>query len=376
MQTHKIGEYFSGAGGLALGALQAAKELSDEGVPTKVSSVWAVDSNEAACRTYRWNFVDRLHHNTEVICQDVRKITPEQLPDVRGFLFGFPCNDFSVVGEHKGTNGDYGPLYEEAVKFLRVKKPDWFVAENVSGIRSANSGLAFVKILAAFEEAGYIIYPHLYAFEQYGVPQTRHRVIVVGIRKGVPGADDFKIPAPLFTDPSQYKTAGQAFAEIPPNAPNQEIPKMSVRVQERLSYILPGQNAFNAKIPKALQLNVRGATLSHIYRKLDPNKPSYTLTANGGGGTHGYHWQGGRGDVVANRALTARERAKIQTFPDDFEFLGTPQQVRSQIGMAVPPEGAKHIFKALFQTLDPASLDTVYATVPSNIPRDRTVVLS
>ena len=83
--------------------------------------------------------------------------------------------------------------------------------------------------------------------------------------------------------------------------------------------------------------------LSQRYRRLDSKKPSYTITASGGGGTHGYHWK-------ENRALTNRERARIQSFPDEFEFVGKKESVRKQIGMAVPPKGAKIIFEAILKT--------------------------
>jgi DNA (cytosine-5)-methyltransferase 1 len=111
-----------------------------------------------------------------------------------------------------------------------------------------------------------------------------------------------------------------------------------------LKHIKPGQNAFTADLPEELKLNIAGARISQIYKRLDPKKPSYTVTGSGGGGTHVYHWK-------EPRALTNRERARLQTFPDDFEFLGTKELVRKQIGMAVPVLGAKVVFEALFKSL-------------------------
>src|SRR5690606_35154454 len=98
----------------------------------------------------------------------------------------------------------------------------------------------------------------------------------------------------------------------------------SRQVVERLKYIKPGENAFTANLPQNLRLNVRGAKISHIYKRLDPSKPAYTITGSGGGGTHCYHWK-------ENRALTNRERARLQTFPDDFVFCGSKESVRKQI---------------------------------------------
>ena len=125
---------------------------------------------------------------------------------------------------------------------------------------------------------------------------------------------------------------------------------------KRLSYIKPGQNAFTADIPEELQLKIKGAKISQIYKRLDPEKPAYTVTGSGGGGTHIYHWE-------EPRALTNRERARLQTFPDDYVFEGSKEQVRKQIGMAVPAEGAKIIFEAVLKTFAGISYDSVEANL-------------
>ena len=104
-----------------------------------------------------------------------------------------------------------------------------------------------------------------------------------------------------------------------------------------------------------MKLNVKGARLSQIYRRLDSKKPAYTITGSGGGGTHVYHWS-------ENRALTNRERARLQTFPDDFVFSGSKESVRKQIGMAVPCDGAQVILEALLKTLEGADYASVEAS--------------
>lgn len=110
-----------------------------------------------------------------------------------------------------------------------------------------------------------------------------------------------------------------------------------------LSYIPAGGNAWHTDIPEDLRLKVKGAKLSSIYKRLDPERPAYTVTGSGGGGTHMYHWE-------EPRALTNRERARLQTFGDGFEFVGSKESVRKQIGMAVPVKGAKLIFEAILKT--------------------------
>jgi DNA (cytosine-5)-methyltransferase 1 len=146
--------------------------------------------------------------------------------------------------------------------------------------------------------------------------------------------------------------------EKPPighGASNHELTKQHPRVVERLKHIKPGENAWTANIPDELKLNVTGAQISQIYKRLDPSKPAYTITGSGGGGTHVYHW-------AEDRALTNRERARLQTFPDSFIFEGTKESVRRQIGMAVPPDGAKVLFEAIAKTL----ADIPYESVKSN----------
>lgn len=135
---------------------------------------------------------------------------------------------------------------------------------------------------------------------------------------------------------------------------------MGQQVIERLSYIREGENVWQAeesgRLPANLRLNVKGARLSQIYRRLDSNKPAYTVTGSGGGGTHVYHWS-------ENRALTNRERARLQTFPDDFVFCGNKESVRKQIGMAVPCDGAQIILEALLKTLAGVTYDNIEPSV-------------
>lgn len=224
----------------------------------------------------------------------------------------------------------------------------------MGGLRSANEGTAFEVILKDLENSGYRVYPNLYKFEEYGVPQARHRVIIVGIKKELPF--EFKIPS---TEPYKdidvsCRTAIER--EMPNGVTNNELTKQSHDVVERLKHIKPGQNAFTADLPEHLQLNVRGAKISQIYKRLDPDKPAYTVTGSGGGGTHIYHWE-------ENRALTNRERARLQTFPDDYVFYGTKESVRKQIGMAVPCNGAQIIFEAILKTF----AGIPYPSMPANI---------
>ncbi len=343
-----LGELFCGPGGLGWGAKHA-----DIGIPGfNIGHKWANDYDEETCETYRRNICPNAPET--VICGDVRQLDLDSLPPIDALAFGFPCNDFSIVGEQKGFEGAYGPLYTYGVKVLKSHRPQWFLAENVGGLRSANEGNAFQKILADMREAGYRLYPNLYKFEQYGIPQARHRIIIVGIRDDLPYEFRIPSPAPYANIDNSCRTALEE-PPIPTGAPNSELTRQSAQVVERLKHIRPGENAFTAKLPPELKLNVKGAKISQIYKRLDPDKPAYTVTGSGGGGTHIYHYS-------EPRALTNRERARLQTFPDTYVFHGSKESVRKQIGMAVPCRGAKIIFEAILKTF--AGVD--YPSVPAN----------
>lgn len=344
----RVGEMFCGPGGIGL-ALNRAHTAQH-----RFEHVWSTDYDADTCRTYEMNV---LKHTPEakVICEDVRKLDIDSLPAVDGFLYGFPCNDFSLVGETKGLHGDYGPLFSYGVRFIERTNPLFFFAENVSGLSSANDGKAFQLILSELNNAGkfgYNITANLYKFEEYGLPQARHRYILIGIRGDL--GKTFRVPTPS----GIMKTCEEALRDIPADAANQEPTKQSETVKRRLSFIRPGENIWQAeeRLPEELKLKVKGARLSQIYRKLDPTKPAYTVTGSGGGGTHIYHW-------AENRSLTNRERARLQTFPDDFVFCGSKESVRKQVGMAVPCDGAQIILEALLKTLGDETYDFIEPSV-------------
>lgn len=333
----RVAEMFSGPGGIG----HALNMTSSEHF--SFEHVWATDRDVDTAQTYKHNIL-KNNPDAQFIVEDVRKLDIGSLDVVDGFLYGFPCNDFSNVGEGKGLDGNYGGLYSYGVQYINRANPLFFFAENVSGLRSANNGRAFAQIIKELNHAGkfgYTVTVHLYKFEDYGIPQARHRYIIIGIRGDL--NLEFKVPEPS----GVITTCQQAIANIPPDAPNQERTTQSKVVAERLKYIKAGQNVWQAEntMPERLRLNVKGARLSQIYRRLDPTKPAYSITGSGGGGTHVYHWE-------EPRALTNRERARLQTFPDDFFFYGSKESVRKQIGMAVPCDGAAIILSALLKTFE------------------------
>ncbi len=292
--------------------------------------IWGVESDADACETYKRNVGN-------AICKKVEEVDFSALPKVDGLAFGFPCNDFSLVGERKGTRGYFGGLYREASRALDEVRPTWFIAENVPGLMSSGGE----KILGEFSRAGngYDVAIHLYKFDQYGVPQRRARIVAVGIESSL--GKRFRVPLP--THERNPVTAEEALRGVDRVIDNNERTKHPSRTVEMLSHIPEGMNAWHENVPTRLRI-ATSVKLSLIYRRLQRNEPAYTVVASGGGGTHMYHYS-------EHRALTNRERARLQSFPDDFVFIGNSGSVRKQIGMAVPPLGAKAIGIALRATL-------------------------
>lgn len=323
----KIISLFSGCGGLDFGFHQEGYE-----------TVWANDFDHWACESFKKNIAD------VIVEGDIEKIDPyndSTIPDCDIVLGGFPCQDFSIIWKRPGLDGERGSLYKSFLRFVDAKKPKVFVAENVKGLLTANDKKAIKQIVKDFETIapGYKVKFHLYNFADYGVPQLRERLLIVGIRSDI--EFDFQHPKPTHSSKDDsllpYVTAGQALDNIPSNAKNSEHQKLNPNTIEKLKLIPAGGNFTD--IPKDHPLYVKGM-ISHVYRRIHPDEPSKTIIAAGGGGTWGYHYP-------EPRSLTNRERARLQSFPDDFEFVGTISQVRKQIGNAVPPQGVRELAKAL-----------------------------
>lgn len=333
---------FSGCGGMDLGA-----ELTG-----RVRTVLAVDNEPWAVRTYERNF------GPHVLQADICELEFPNVPcDI--LLAGPPCQDYSSLWNHDGAKTPRGNLFREVARFLDQRAPKAFVLENVQGLLSANRGEAWLLVRHALRAPSQFLYGspgpryelsvELVDFADLGVPQRRPRLIVIGIRRDL-GIAPPGVPKPCI---GAHRTVGEALDSEPigPGVANNEVFPDSDDVVERLRLIAPGENY--QSIPKGHPLAVKGL-ISHVYRRLDPDKPSYTVIAGGGGGTHGYHH-------VDPRRLTNRERARLQSFPDSFVFEGGAgrsayPRVRRQIGNAVPPVAAQVIVQALVDTLRAAGV--------------------
>lgn len=326
----RIVSIFSGCGGLDYG-------FHLEGYET----VWANDFSPWACQSFAANFGDVIHY------KDITQINPvddKTIPSCDLVLGGFPCQDFSIIWKQPGLNGKRGGLFRHFAEFVEAKKPKAFVAENVKGLITANGGKAIETIIKDFENIvpGYLVKPHLYNFADYGVPQYRERIIFVGIRLNT--GFNFTHPKPSHGKDKQcpYVTAGEALKGVEKVDSNNEHINIKEKTRKIIDLIPEGGNF--SDIPKDNPLYVKGM-ISHVYRRLKLDEPAKTIIAAGGGGTWGYHYP-------EPRPLTNRERARLQSFPDDFIFKGSIAEVRRQIGNAVPPVGVQALARKLKPLFD------------------------
>lgn len=350
----KLISLFSGCGGL------------DWGFKDDYDIVWANDFDHAACQTYARNF------GAHIVEGSIVDIDFSDVPDADIITGGFPCQDFSMVYKREGLETDRGNLYKQFVRAIKAKKPKVFVAENVKGLLTANRGRAINQISKDFGKLGYILNINLYNFADYGVPQLRERVLIIGIRRDIDFY--FEKPKPLYSS-SNYKTAGEALRGVEEAKFNNEHQKIKDKTREMLKLIPEGGNF--ASIPKDSPYYVKGM-ISHVYRRLDRNKPSTTIIAGGGGGTWGYHFE-------EPRPLTNRERARLFGYPDNFVFEGTIAEVRKQIGNSVPPIAARVIADSLLPAFEAETIiainkrdnfDDYQKHIQSDLPEIKNLVLA
>lgn len=364
-QRYATVSLFSGCGGMDLGAEQSGR----------ARVVWAADNDHWAVETYRRNL------GRHIIEQDITEADVPAVPcDI--LLAGPPCQDYSTLWNHDGLKTARGNLFRQVARFLDELRPAAFVLENVPGLLSANGGTAWTLVRHALRSPSsfsdvpadgpavrYDLSAQVVDMADLGVPQHRDRLIVIGVRRDL-GVRPPTIPTPFS---GHHVTVGDALDAnpLPPDAANHERGLDTPDVVERLKMIPAGSN-FEV-IPKGHPLAVKGL-ISHVYRRLDPAKPAYTMIAGGGGGTHGYHH-------VEPRRLSNREKARLQGFPDDFVFehgcgpgaresRSAYPRVRRQVGNAVPPPAAALIVKAVADVLLKANVSPRSARELATARRD------
>ena len=289
----KVISLFSGCGGLDLGFIKAGFDV-----------VWANDFDKEAVNSYKENIGDHI------VLDSIYNINTKDIPDANILIGGFPCLGFTVAkGKSRTLDCEYNQLFMEYARVLNDKKPEYFVVENVIGIKSGDEFNSFFHdvILKTFEDAacGYRVKYTTLVSSDFGVPQKRRRVIIIGTRKDIAIEPDF--PLPLF-DKNSFTTLRDAIFDLP--------------VDYNTNILNHTGNKHSVKI--------NGYVGNRI---LDWDSPSPTITGRGsrsGGAVIHPH-------PSLKRRLSIRECARIQSFPDDFKFIGSNGACYAQIGNAVPP---------------------------------------
>jgi DNA (cytosine-5)-methyltransferase 1 len=302
---------FSGCGGMDLGFMGEFEFLGKTYKKTNFKIIWANEINAAACSTYRKNIGDHI------IEGDIREVI-SALPQTADVVIGgFPCQDISINGKMEGIKGKRSSLYTSIVEAVQKMKPKIFIAENVKGLLLKSNAKSLEKILSDFNALEYAVTYGLYHAADYGVPQTRERVFIVGTRRDIP---EFTPPQPVC---KKHITAKEAIGDLE-----------AYTEDEQFSHIWSCANK----------------STEQGNRKLSADRPGYTIRAECHGNIQ-FHYS-------LPRRISMREAARIQSFPDTFLFQSKLRETERQIGNAVPPVLAWYIANAAQNTIAGSNYET------------------
>ena len=336
MEKIKVASLFCGCGGMDLGVIGGFSYLGKEYKENPFEIVYAVDNDEYCTKIYNDNFT----HKCEV--KDVRDIKIGEMPQFDMLIGGFPCQSFSISAQNPprlGYKDERGMLFFEMVKILKERQPRFFIAENVKGILSANKGKAFPMIMKEFRDAGYIVVHKLLNASEYGVPQPRELVIISGFRN----AEDYlKFHYPIKVKTTDRKVLGDVIME---ESNHDETLFFSDKA-------VTGMMAVREKMNKgrAMSLTEPCNTISAHLAKVSLNSTDPVFMVG-----------------ERYRRFSAREAARIQSFPDYFRFDAVSQiRQYKAIGNAVPPVMMWHIIHSLQKTLVISQVD--FAEIKGQYP--------
>lgn len=326
MKNNTVIDLFCGCGGLSLGFEMAG-----------FKPVFAIDFWEDAVKTYN-------HHSKKPIaqCRDITELSDDELKqytgNICGVIGGPPCQGFSTVGK-RSIDDPRNKLYEEYVRVVRIVKPEFFVLENVKGLTTLNKGSFKEAIYSDFSKLGYKVEYNILNAADYGVPQNRDRVFFVGFKDGTsfqfPAKQNHKIGCREaisdligrdYSEPqSDYQKVMRGSCTFPTN---HDFTKHTEQTISIITMVPNGGSILD--LPKKYW-EVR--KFNKAFERMHSEKPANTVDC---GHRNYFHYS-------ENRIPTARENARIQSFPDSYEFIGTKGSQYKQIGNAVPPLLAKAI---------------------------------
>lgn len=319
MEKLKVASLFCGCGGTDVGLLGDFDFLGKHYESNGMEIVYANDIDDNACNIFKENFGITPDN------RDIREVKSEEIPEFDILTGGFPCQSFSIIAQNPkrlGVKDERGKLFFEMCRILRERQPKCFIAENVKGILTANKKSAFPLILKEFEESGYDVQYRILNSANYGVPQKRERVIIVGFRKDL--NIDFSFPDVEIEDENNF-------------APLKKV--IEKKVDEKYFF---SERAVAGMMKKREIMN-KG-------RAQDINKPCNTVGAHLAkvslNSTDPVLMEGKR-----YRRFTPREVARIQSFPDDFELVGSEAAQYRALGNAIPPVMFWYVAKAVREEL-------------------------
>ena len=338
LKDYHLIELFAGAGGLALGLEMAG-----------FKSILLNEKEKVACNTLKTN---RPYWN--VVNDDICNVDFSTYKNKVDLLTGgFPCQPFSYAGKKLGLNDIRGTLVFQMIRAINEIQPKVFLAENVKGLKTDDNGKTLASIISFIEESGYtIIENHIYKTMMYKVPQKRERLILIGVRNDLVSKFKFERPSYyhriLTVRDALYK--GELYDTDVPLSIGQKYPK---RKEEIMNFVPEG--GYWRDLPLDLQKEYMKGSFglaggkTGMARRLSFDEPSLTLTCSPA------QKQTERCHPIENRPLTTREYARIQTFPDDWDFKGSANQIYKQIGNAVPVNFATTLGRSIIKMLNSAS---------------------
>ncbi len=320
MEKLKVASLFCGCGGTDVGLLGDFEFLGKKYASNELEIVYANDIDDNACDIFKENF------GIEPDNRDIREVESKEIPEFDILTGGFPCQSFSIIAQNPkrlGVKDERGKLFFEMCRILREKKPKCFIAENVKGILTANKKSAFPLIIKEFEESGYDVTYAVLNSANYGVPQKRERVIIVGFRKDL--GIIFKFPDEVIKNETEF---------IPLSAVIEE------NVDEKYFF---SQRAVDGMMKKRASMN-KG-------RAQDVTKPCNTV------GAHLAKVSLNSTDPVLlvnerYRRFIPREVARIQSFPESFKLVGSEAAQYRALGNAIPPVMFWYVAKAVREELE------------------------
>ncbi len=331
-QKYKVVSLFSGCGGMDLGFEGNFIYLNKKYDANPFEIVYSNDFEKKACETYNYNF------KTKIVCDDINNIDEKDIPNCDIVIGGFPCQDFSLAGKRKGFNSQRGQLYKQMLRIVKSKMPKIFVAENVEGISiNIENSSPLLKIIDEFRHVGYKVDYQLFNTADYGVPQTRKRIIIIGVR------DDLnilpKFPKPTLTS-NTWITAKDAIDDLWDKLDTGYVKNHTSKDYSKAKFSENGKGQGN--------------------RQIEADKPSITIRAEHHGNIEG-HYRSMNPKEPNNknfwRRLSIRECARIQSFPDSFVFPCAASSAYKQIGNAVPPVFGWHIANNVLEILEQIEKD-------------------